>query len=98
MGLVGFQYEPVSLGVNEFCFDEKHSLSNPGEKSRKSQNVTEWCRCEKSEVTNTNVECLSRRNVEDLGYFQLSNMRYNNQNSVTKRAKTTVLSERLHKF
>ena len=38
----------------------------------------------------TNIECLSCGEVEDLGYFQLSDMRYNNRNAITERANTTV--------
>ena len=47
MALVGFQYETVSLDVNEVCFEEEQDIPNAREKSRKSQNVTEWCRCGK---------------------------------------------------
>ena len=43
MALVGFQYEPVSLDVNEVCL-------------RKSQTVTEWCRCGKWDVMYTNTQ------------------------------------------
>ena len=39
----------------------------------------------------TNVEYLSCREVETLGYFQLSNMRYDDKNMVTERVNTTVL-------
>ena len=41
MGLAGFQYEPVSLDVNEICFEEEQDIPNMREKSRKSQSVTE---------------------------------------------------------
>ena len=41
MALVGFQYEPVSLDVSKFCFEEEQDISNTREKSRKSQSVTE---------------------------------------------------------
>ena len=44
MALVGFQYELVSLDVNEVCFEEEQDISNTREKSRKSQSVAEWCR------------------------------------------------------
>ena len=44
MVLVEFQYEPISLDVNEVCFEE-HDIHNTREKSRKSQSATEWCRC-----------------------------------------------------
>ena len=43
MALVGLQYEPVSLDVNEVCFEEQ-DIPNISEKSRKSQSITEWCR------------------------------------------------------
>ena len=33
----------------------------------------------------TNVECLSCGEVEALGYFQLSDMKYDERNVVTKR-------------
>ena len=36
MALVGFQYEPVSLDVNEVCFDEEQDIRNTGEKSTKN--------------------------------------------------------------
>ena len=39
----------------------------------------------------TNVEYLSCREVEALGYFQLSNMRYDDKNMVIERVNTTVL-------
>ena len=47
MALVGFQYEPVSLDVNEVCFEEEQNITNTHEKSRKSQSITELCRCGK---------------------------------------------------
>ena len=47
MALVGFQYEPVSLDVNEVCFKEEQDISNTREKSKKRQSVTEWWRCGK---------------------------------------------------
>ena len=59
MAVVKFQYEPVSLGVNEVCFDKEQDIRNTREKSRKSQTVTEWCRCGKCGVMDTNVECMS---------------------------------------
>ena len=40
MALVGFYYEPVSLDVNEVCFEEQ-DIPNTREKPRKSQSVTE---------------------------------------------------------
>ena len=41
MALVGFQYEPVSLDVNEVYFGEEKDIANTCEKSRKFQSVTE---------------------------------------------------------
>ena len=41
MALVGFQYDSVSLDVNEVCFEEEQDIPNTSEKSRKSQSVTE---------------------------------------------------------
>ena len=55
------------------------------EKSRKNQNITEWCRRGKCGVMDTNVECLRRDKVEALGYFQLSGMRYGDAKAVTQR-------------
>ena len=40
MALVGLQYEPLKLDVNEVCFDEEQDISNTCEKSKKDQNVT----------------------------------------------------------
>ena len=57
--LVGFQHKPVSLDVNKVCFDEEHDIPNTREKSSKSQSVTEWYKCRKFGVKDTNVECLS---------------------------------------
>ena len=76
MALVGFQYEPISLDINEVRFEEEQNTHTTCEKSRKSQSVTEWCRCMKWDVMLTNVEYLSWGEVEVLGYFQLSDMRY----------------------
>ena len=61
------------------------------EKSRKSQGVTEWCRCEKYEVMDTNLECLSFGGMEALGYILLSDMRPVDRNAVTERVSITVL-------
>ena len=72
MALVGFQYEPVSLDVNEVCFEEEHYNPDTCEKSIKSQSVTEWCRCGKLDVMLTNVEYLKCGEVEALRCFQLS--------------------------
>ena len=57
MALVRFQYEPVSLEVNKVCFDQEQYIPNTREKSRKNPRVTEWCRCEKCGVMDTNVKC-----------------------------------------
>ena len=34
MALAGFRYEPVSLDVNQICFDEEQDIPNTREKSR----------------------------------------------------------------
>ena len=47
IALVEFQYEPARLDVNKDCFEEDQDISSTHEKSRKSQSVTEWCRCGK---------------------------------------------------
>ena len=91
MALVGFQYETISLHVNKVCIEEQQDIPNTSEKSRKSQSVTESCRCGKLDVMHTNVEYLSCDKVEVLGYFQLCDLRYDDRNMVTKRVSTTVL-------
>ena len=58
MTLIGFQYEPISLDVNETCFEEEQN-PNTHEKSRTTQSVREWCRCGKSGAMHTNVGYLS---------------------------------------
>ena len=90
MALVGFQYEPVSLDVNEVCFEEQ-DIPDTREKSRKSQSVTEWCRFGKGDVMQKNVQYLSCDKVEALGYFQLPDMRYHDRNMVTERVSTIAL-------
>ena len=45
MALAEFQYELVSLDVNEVCFEKEQDIPNTREKSRKSEGVTEWYRC-----------------------------------------------------
>ena len=72
MALVVFQYEPVSLHVNNVCFEEEQDIPN-------------------RRVMHTNVEYLSCSEVESLGYFQLSDMRYDDRNVVTERVSTTVV-------
>ena len=89
--LVGFQYETVSLHINEVCFEEEQDIPNTREKSRKSQSVTECYRCGKRVVIHTDVKNLSSGDVEALGDFQLSDMRYDDKNVVTERVSTTVL-------
>ena len=90
MALVGLQYEPVKLDVNEVCFDEEQDISNTCEKSKKDQNVT-GCTCRKWDVMQTNVKSLSCPKVEALGYFPLLDMRYYGRNMVTERASRIVL-------
>ena len=90
MALIEFKYESVSLNINKVCFDEEQYIHNTGEKSRKSQRVTEWCRCKKCGGMGTNVKCLSCGEIEAFEYFELSNMRCDNRNVVTERNSTTV--------
>ena len=80
----------MSLDVNKICLDQEQDIPNSREKSRKSQSVTEWCRCGKCGVIDTNVECLNYGKVEALGYFQLLDMRYDDRNAVTGRVSTIV--------
>ena len=58
MALVGLQYEPVKLDVNEVCFDEEQDIRNTCEKSKKDQNLN-GCTCGKWDVMQTNVKSLS---------------------------------------
>ena len=44
MAFVGFQYEPLSLDVNEVCFQEEQDIHNTHEKSKNIQSFTQWCR------------------------------------------------------
>ena len=80
MALVGFQYEPVSLDVNEVCFEEGQDIPNQPntrETPRKShQMVAKWRRCGKWGVIYTNIKYLSYSEVEDLRYSQLSDMKH----------------------
>ena len=53
-----------------FCaLYEEHDFANKHEKSRKNQTFSEWCKCGKCGVMDTNVECLNCHKVEDLKYF-----------------------------
>ena len=65
----------MSLDINEICFEEEQDTPNKREKSRKSQNVAEWCRCERWGAMCRKVKYLRCGEVEALGYFQLSDMR-----------------------
>ena len=89
MALVGFQYEQVSLYVNEVCFYEEQDISNTRQKSRKSQSGTEWFKWENK--WSNGHKCLSYGEVEVLGQFQLLDMRQNDRNEVNKTVSTTVL-------
>ena len=88
-GLVGFQYKPVRLDVKKVCFDEKKDISNTGEKLRKCQSVTEWCRCGECGVMDTWV--LELRWSWVFGYVWLLDMTYND-NAVTERLRDRTLS------
>ena len=74
----------MSLDLNKIGFEEELDILNMHEKSRKSQSITESGRCGKWDVMHINVECLTCCKVEALGYFQLSDMRYNDRNVVMK--------------
>ena len=91
IALARFQYEWVNLDVNEVCLKEEQDIPNTSKKSRKSQTITEWCRCGKYSAMHKNVEYLSSSKVEALEYFQLLDMRYDDRNVVTKRVSTIVL-------
>ena len=39
MTSVGFEYEPVTLDVNEVCFNEEQDIPNTREKSRKKMKL-----------------------------------------------------------
>ena len=91
-------YELVNLDVNKVCFEEEQDIPKRREKSKKIQNVTEWCICWKwDDVMHTNVEYLSCDEIEALGYVQLSDIRYDNRNVVTeKNSPATLLNLHLH--
>ena len=80
----------MSFDANKVCLDEEQSIPNTWKKLRKSQSVTGSYRCGKCAVMSTNVECLSCGEVEDLGYFQLSYMRYDDGNAATRLSTTNV--------
>ena len=46
--------------------------------------ITKCRRCSKCEVLDTNVECLSYREVEAVEYFKLSGMTYGDTNTVSQ--------------
>ena len=56
MTFTGFWYEPVRLDVNEVCLYDEQDIFNTPEKLRKSQSITEWCRCEKCGDTEPVIE------------------------------------------
>ena len=62
--------EEILDGKLHFCaLHEEHDFANKHEKSRKNQTISEWCKCGKCGVMDTNVECLNCHKVEDLKYF-----------------------------
>ena len=71
MFLVGFHYEPVSLDVNKVCFEEEQDTPNTRETSRKSQSVTEWCKCGKCGAMHTNVECFGALKLWDTFSYRI---------------------------
>ena len=64
MALAVFQYKPMSLDVNKFCFDKKQGILIHVKNQER-----EWCRCGKCGVMDKNVEWLSCSEVEALRYF-----------------------------
>ena len=89
--VLGSQYETESLDVKEVCFDKEQSNQ---EKSRKSTNITEWCRHGKCVVMEINVECLRCNRVEVLRHFQFSGTRCDDAKAVTQ--KGYIYSEIIH--
>ena len=77
--------------MSEVCFKEEQDIRNTCEKLRKSQSVSEWSRCGKWGAMHTNLEYLSWREVEVLGYFQLLDMKYDDGNAVSKIVSTRFL-------
>ena len=71
--------------------NEEQDIPNIRQKQRKIQSVTEWCRCEKYGVMDTNFQCLGCGEFEALGYFELSDMRYDDRNAITEKVSATVL-------
>ena len=79
MALVEIQYEPVSV------------LKKNGISLIHVKNQEKVSRCGKWDAMHTNVEYLGCGKVEALGYFQLSDMRYDDKNVVTETASTAAL-------
>ena len=79
MDLAGFQYDPVSLDVNKVWFGEELHIPNMRENQEKVKSLLNGA------VTDTDFECLSCGKVEAVGYFQLSDMTYNDRNALTKK-------------
>ena len=94
MSLVGFQYEHVSLDVNEVYFEQnKNRISLIIHE--KNQRKRYW-KISSVNVTRSAVSLMKNFlfcavGVEALGYFQLSNRRYDDGDMVTERVRTRVL-------
>ena len=69
----------MSFDINKVSFEEEQTIPNTHEKSRKSQSITEWCRCGEWGALHTNVVYLSCGKIEAFIYFLLLDMRYNNK-------------------
>ena len=88
MALVQFQYQAVSLDVNEVRFEEEQDIPNTPVKFKALLNGVD---VGNENIMHPNVEYLRCGEVEALGYFQLSDKRYNDINMVTEGVSTTVL-------
>ena len=88
MALVQFQHQAVSLDVNEVRFEEEQDIPNTPVKFKALLNGVD---VGNENIMHPNVEYLRCGEVEALGYFQLSEMRYDDRNVVIKRVSTTVL-------
>ena len=53
MALVGFQYEPVRLDINEVYFEEEQDIPNTREKSRSNAHKFEYLSCSQLKFSDT---------------------------------------------
>ena len=61
----------MSLDVKEVGFDEEQGISNTIEKSRKSQTITEWCKCGKCETFFLKLRFTLRKTEQPLQGMEL---------------------------